>query len=324
MHYGRILLLVLLSPALLTACDQKKEGGETQVAAKVNGSEISVHQINYAMARLGAVPKGKEDEAGNQILKDLVDQQILVKLAIDKKLDRNPNVLQAIEASKRQILVQAALEQLAQQLAKPTDSEIRDYYAKSPELFAKRRIYRFAEVAMAGTVEIEKIKQLLSSTKSLEGFAGKLQNENIAFKTTATVKAAEELPTVLLPRFSGMTKGEVAIIPTGDNLSVLQLQDFREQPLTEEQARPIIGNFLLEQKRQALLETEMKRLRDAAKIEYLGAYTDAGKARKDSAALQPVPPQPAPSANTASPLAEPGKADARKDSYMEKGLSGLK
>lgn len=324
MSIGRVLLLVLCFSVFLTACEQKKEGGETQVAAKVNGSEISVHQLNYAMARLGAVPKGKEEEAGKQILKDLVDQQILVKLAIDKKLDRNPNVLQAIEASKRQILVQAALEQLAQQLAKPTDSEIRDYYAKSPELFAKRRIYRFAEVAMAGTVEIEKVKQLLSSTKSLEGFAGKLQNENIAFKTTAAVKAAEELPTVLLPRFSGMAKGEVAIIPTGDNLSVLQLQDFKEQPLTEEQARPIIGNFLLEQKRQALLETEMKRLRDAAKIEYLGAYADAGKAGKDSAASQPVPPQPAPAANTASPLAEPGKADARKNSHVEKGLSGLK
>lgn len=324
MSFGRVLLLVLFSPVFLTACEQKKEGGETQVAAKVDGSEISVHQINYAMARLGAVPKGKEEEAGKQVLKDLIDQQILVKLAIDKKLDRNPNVLQAIEASKRQILVQAALEQLVQQLAKPTDSEIRDYYAKSPELFAKRRVYRFAEVAMAGTVEIEKVKQLLSSTKSLESFAGKLQSENIAFKTTSAVKAAEELPTVLLPKFSGMSKGEVAIIPTGDNLSVLQLQDFKEQPLTEEQAKPIIGNFLLEQKRQALLEAEMKRLRDAARIEYLGAYADAGKARKDSAASPPALPQPASATAAASPLAEPGKADARKDSHVEKGLSGLK
>lgn len=315
MHYNRILLLVLLPSIFLTACGDKKEGGATQVAAKVNGDEISVHQINYAMARLGNIPKGKEDEASKQVLKGLVDQQILVKQAIDTKLDRNPNVLQAIEASKRQILAQASLEQLVQQLTKPTDSEIHDYYVKSPELFSNRRIYKFAEISMAGTAKVDKVKQLLTGTKSLDEFAKKLNNENIAFKGASAVKAAEELPIVLLPKFSKMAKGEVAIIPTGDNLSVLQLQDFKEQPLTEEQAKPVIGKFLLEQKRKTLVDAEMKKLRDAAKIEYLGAYADAGKAQQDSAATQP-----APTANTA----EPGKTDAAKDSHVEKGLSGLK
>jgi len=309
MNYGRILLLVLLFPAFLSACSHKDKKGETQVVAKVNGDEISVHQVNYAMARLNNIPKGKEEEAGKQILKSLVDQQILVKLAEDKKLDRNPNVLQAVEASKRQILAQAALEQLVAQLSKPTDSEVHEYYFKSPELFSNRRIYKFVEVSMANTVPVEKVKQLLTGTKSLEEFADKLHKENIVFKSATAVKGAEELPTVLLPKFSKMAKGEVAIIPTGESLSVLQLQDFKEQPLTEEQAKPVIANFLLEQKRKALLEAEMKKMRDAAKIEYFGAYADAGK--------------PAASAVSAAPQAEPNKADAVKDNHVENGLSGL-
>lgn len=325
MNFGRMLLLVMLSPVFLTACgDSKKAGGNTQIAAKVNGEEISVHQINYAVARLGNVPKGKEEEAGKQVLNGLVDQQILVRTAIDKKLDRNPDVLQALETSRRQILAQAFLEQLVAQLTRPADSEIHDYYVKSPELFAGRRIYRFAEIAMAGTVDVEKVKQMLSGTKSLEEFAGKLQKENIPFKTVTAVKGAEELPTALLPRFSRMAKGEVAIIPVGGNITVLQLQDFREQPLTEEQAKPVIANFLLEQKRKALLEAEMKKLRDAAKIEYLGAYADAGKIRPDPATAQPALAQPASAENTVPLAAESGKADAAKDSHVEKGLSGLK
>jgi EpsD family peptidyl-prolyl cis-trans isomerase len=319
MHYGRTLLLVLLFPAFLTACDHKKEGGETPVVAKVNGDEITILQLNDAMSRIGNIPKGKETEAGKQVLKSLVDQQILVKLAVDKKLDRNPNVLQAIEASKRQILMQASLEQMVQQLTKPTDAEIHDYYVKSPELFSNRRLYKFAEISMAGAVQVEKVKHLLSGTKSLEELAGKLRKENIEFKTAATVKAAEELPTVLLPKFSKMAKGEVAIIPAAETLSVLQLQDFKEQPLTEEQAKAVIGKFLFEQKRKALIETEMKRLRDTAKIEYLGAYADAGKAPQDIAAKQP-----ASAVNASEPQVQSGKADATKDSHVEKGLSGLK
>jgi EpsD family peptidyl-prolyl cis-trans isomerase len=319
LHFGRVLFLVLFSTAFLSACGHKKEGGETQVVAKINGDEITVHQLNYAMARIGEIPKGQEDETGNQVLKNLVDQQMLVKLAVDKKLNRNPNVLQAIEASKSQILAQAALEQLVQPLlTKPTDTEIHDYYVKSPELFTDRRIYKFAEISIAGTDQIDKIKHLLSGTKSLEEFAGKLRKENIEFKTAPVVKAAEELPTALLPKFSRMAKGEVAIIPIGDSLTVLQLQDFKEQPVAEEQAKPLIGKFLFEQKRKALLEAEMQKLRDAAKIEYLGAYADAGKARQSPAATQP-----ASAVNAASPQAEPGKVDATKDSNMKKGLSGL-
>lgn len=315
-YHGRALVLVLLSSVLLAACGNKKEEGGTQVAAKVNGEEISVHQINFAMARIGNIPAGKEDEARKQVLKSLVDQQILVKQALDKKLDRNPNVLQAIEASKRQILAQASLEQLVPQSANPTDSAIHDYYVKSPELFSKRRVYKFAEVSIAGTTEMEKVKQLLSATRSLDEFAGKLRNENIPFKTAAAVKGAEELPSVLLPKFAKMTKGEVAIIPTGDTLAVLQLQDFREQPLTEEQAKPLIGKFLMEQQRKTLLEAEMKKLRDAAKVEYVGVFANAGMNQQATEAAQ--------AASTAPPVAEPGKVEAAKDSHMEKGLSGLK
>lgn len=313
MNFGRIILLVLLTSVFMTGCGEKKEAGGTQVAAKVNGDEISVHQINYAMTRIGNIQKGKEDEAAKQILKGLVDQQLLVKLAVDKKLDRNPNVLQAIEASKRQILAQSSIEQLVAQLPNPTDGEIHDYYVKSPELFANRRIYRFAEISMAGAVQVEKVKELMSGTKNLEEFAGKLNDEKIVFKTASAIKGAEELPTILLPKFFKMAKGEVAIIPAGDSLSVLQLQDFREQPLTEEQAKPAIGRFLSEQKRKALLEAEMKKLQDAAKIEYIGVYADAGKTTKQD--IQPA---------QAATAAEPGKADAKTDTHVEKGLSDLK
>jgi len=321
-HRGRVVLFALLPFVFLTACGDKKENhAETQVAAKVNGDEISVHQINFALARLGAIQKGKEAEAGRQVLKGLVDQQILVQQALDKRLDRNPNVLQAIEAAKHQILAQAFLEQMLQKLVKPTDAEIHDYYAKFPDLFANRRIYKFGEVSMAGgATQMDKVKQLLTGTKSLEEFAGKLRAENIAFKTVSYIKAAEELPMTMLPKFSKMANGEVAIIPSGDSLNVLQLQDSKNQPLTEEQAKPIIENFLTGQKRKALLEAEMKKLRDTAKIEYLGAYTDLGKAgQKVPVATQST----AVSENTESSEIEPGKRAPIKDSHVEKGLSGL-
>lgn len=312
-YYGRVAFLVLFS-ALLSACGHKSEGN-TQVVAKVNGDEITVYQLNYAMSRVGNIPKGGENEAEKQVLKSLVDQQLLVKLATDKKLDRNPNVLQAIEASKSQILAQAALEQLVQPLlTKPTDTEIHDYFVKTPELFANRRIYKFIEVSIASKTPLEKIKSMLSGAKSLDEFFGKLRKEDIEFKTATVVKPAEELPTVLLPKFFKMAKGEVAIVPAGDSVSVLQLQDFQEQPVTEEQAKPLIGKYLLEQNRKTLLEAELKKLRDSAKIEYLGAFAGTAKSLLT----------PASAVSAAATTTDTGKADSAKDNDLKKGLSGLK
>jgi len=135
---------------------------------------------------------------------------------------------------------------------------------------------------------------MLSEAKNLEEFAGKLHNEGIQYKTASAVKAAEEIPLALLTKLAKMAKGEVAVLPSGDSLSLLQLQDFRDQPMAEEQAKAVITNLLLDAKRKALFEAEMKKLRDVAKIEYLGAYTELGKEPESSAAapsasMQAVP-----------------------------------
>ncbi|MES1982995.1 MAG: EpsD family peptidyl-prolyl cis-trans isomerase [Pseudomonadota bacterium] len=295
MVYRRVLVLGLLFA--LAACEHKKEvaaapqlpekaGAETQVAAKVNGDEVSVQQVNYAMSRLGNIAQGREDEASRQLLRGLVDQQILVKQAVDQKLDQNPAVHQALEAARRQILVQASLEKMTPQLSQPTDAEIHEYYVKSPELFSNRRIYKFAQILITGTPDADKIKGLLKGTKNLDEFSVKLNKENIPFKAAAAVKPAEELPIALLPKFAKMEKGEVGLIPSADGLTILQLQDFKEQPLTESQAHAVIGNFLMEQKRKALLEAEVKKLHDAAKIEYFGPYADLNKAAVTSSSDQ--------------------------------------
>ena len=313
MRNVRLGFLVLCSAAFLSACGHKN--GETQVVAKVNGDEITIHQLNFALARVGDIPKEKQNEAANQVLRNLVDQQMLVKLALDKKLDRNPNVLQAIEASRSQILAQAVLEQLVQPLvSKPTDSEIHDYFVKTPELFSDRRIYKFAEISIPGAGQADKIKKMLGEAKNLDEFVATLRKQNIPFKTQSVVKPAEELPTIFLPKFAKMAKGEVAFIPIADGISVLQMQDYKEQPVTEEQAKPLIAKYLLEQQRKTVLEAELKKLRNAAKIEYLGAYADAGKVPQNAAAS---------SADAASSMAKPNQAETAKDSTMKKGLSGL-
>ena len=139
-------MLALSFLVLLSGCGGGG-GGEkkaaTQVAAKVNKSEITVTQINSALSRAGSLPPEQAKLAGREVLEKLVDQELLIEKAMDKKLDRDPRVMQALESSRRQILAQAYMDQLVSSVSKPTSDEVNAYFSKHPELFSERRIYRF-------------------------------------------------------------------------------------------------------------------------------------------------------------------------------------
>lgn len=301
----------------LSGCGDKEGGddkkAETQVAAKVNDTEITVHQINHAVTRLGNVPADRAQEVSNQVLRSLVDQELLVQAATGDKLDRDPNVVQTIEATRKQILAQAYVERKAGSY-KPSDSEIQDYYAKHPETFAERRIYQLQEVVIQAKPEnADKIRAKLGESKSLQDFAVWLKAENIPFRGSAGVKPAEQINAEILPRLHQLKDGQALTVNAPGGMAVMLVTASRSQPLSLEQAKPAIEQFLTRKQREETAKAEIKRLKEAAKVEYVGAFADAGKEAPAPAAA----PAAAPAGGAAAP------AEGAPDTAMEKGLSGL-
>jgi len=140
---NRSMLALALSLTLLGGCADKaaEKPAPSQVLARVNDTEITVHQLNY-LAR--SQPGGKVDEATRQkLLEQLVDQEVLVQQAVSQKLDREPNVLQALEAARRQILAQAAAEKVLAVNTTPSSAAMDQFYREHPALFAERKIFGF-------------------------------------------------------------------------------------------------------------------------------------------------------------------------------------
>ena len=57
---------------------EDRQAGRDEVAAKVNGAEISVHQINSVLAKATGVTNENAQRARKEVLDRLVDQQIAV------------------------------------------------------------------------------------------------------------------------------------------------------------------------------------------------------------------------------------------------------
>ncbi len=303
----RHVALAVLAAAVVAGCGSKsKEPGASQVAAKVNDEEVTVHQLNGLLGKANIPPGTDVNAARKQALDRLVEESLLVQAAKEKKLDRDPRVVQAIEAARREVIARAYLEQVASAQAKPTEQAVSAYYTEHPELFAERRIYNFRELAVADGSKQEMIKSHFDAGKSMDDLINVLRAQNIRFAANAFVKPAEQLPLDAARRLHGLKDGEVSIIPRGQGLIVLQIAASRTEPVEQAKAKQAIEQFLSNKAKSEAVGAEVKRLRDSGKVSYVGEFA------KDA---------------PAAPIAE---ADAPKADQsagvdgLEQGIKGLK
>jgi EpsD family peptidyl-prolyl cis-trans isomerase len=281
MHRIGLSALVMALALTLPGCNEKKEGKDkavVEVAAKVNSDQITVNQLDHELSKLGNLSPEQAKLATNRVLTSMVDQQLLVQKAVADKIDSDPQVVQTLEAARRQILAQALIQKMTANQAKPSDAELADYYAKNPALFAERRVYRLQEINVQVTpANVETVKAQLQQTKNLGDFVNWLKAQNIPARAGQSTKTAEQLPLELLPRLSQLKDGQAMTFTVPGALNILVVAGSQSQPLTQEQAKPMIERYLGNAKKRELAEAELKKLKEKAKIEYLGKYVDAGK-----------------------------------------------
>jgi EpsD family peptidyl-prolyl cis-trans isomerase len=280
---------------LLAGCgDKKKDEKASQTAAKVNKEEITVHQINFVMQQQRGLKPEQAEAASKQILERLIDQELALQKAEELKLDRDPRVVQQLEAAKREIVARAYIEKTGETAAKPTPEAIKAYYDEKPALFKERRIYSIQEVSIEATPEqVPALREHLQAAKSIGDFVEYLKANNFKFSGNQAVRAAEQLPLNMLDAFAKMKDGQAILAPTPTGAQVIMLAGSRTEPVDEVRARPAIEQFLWNDAKRKLLESDLKAMRAAAKIEYVGKFAESAASAPGGAASAAAPAKPA-------------------------------
>lgn len=299
------LLAAVAVTVMLAACGGGDKGDKaSQTAAKVNKEEITVHQINFVLQRQPNIKPEQAEAAGRQVLERLIDQELAVQKAQEQKLDRDPRVVQQIEAAKREIIARAYVERVGEQVTKPSNDEIAKYYVEKPALFKDRRIYSLQEMQIEAKPEqFEALRTKLAAAKSLNEFAEFLKANDFRFAGNQAVRAAEQLPLASLESISRMKDGDSMVSPAANGLTVLFLVGSRSQPVDEARARPAIEAFLLNQRKAEAVQKDIKALREGSKIEYVGKFAQpaASAPAQQAAPTASEAPAPAPAASGLDP-----------------------
>ena len=301
-------LAAVAAAAMLVGCGDKKGAVASQTAAKVNKDEVTVHQINFVLQQQRNLRPEQADAASKQILERLIDQQLALQKADDLKVDRDPRVVQQVEAAKREIVARAYLEKVGEAAAKPTPDEIKKYYDDKPALFRDRRVYSIQEIAIEAKPEqVAGLRDKLSASKGVAEFVEYLKANDFKFAGNQAVRAAEQLPLNSLEAFSKMKDGQAMVVPAANGVQVVVLAGSRSQPVTEEQSKPAIEQFILNERKRKLVEDDLKAMRTAAKIQYVGKFAESAASAPAGAAATAAPSAAAtPAATTPAPAASGG------------------
>lgn len=265
--------------ATLAGCGERKPEA-SQVAARVNGSDITVHQINFLLQRDRTLAPEQAEAAGRRVLELLIDQELAVQRAIELKLDRDPQTVQALEAARREVLARAYRDRVMQGGARPTPDEVRRYYDATPALFGQRRVYSLQELLVEAPPPRQAwVKEQLARSRSADEFAQALRQAGLRFSGSQSVKPAERLPLGLVERFAAMKDGDAAVLSEGQDLRVVFIAASRLEPVTLERAGPAIEQYLANQTARRAIDDDLKALRTAASISYQGKFAAAAPAR---------------------------------------------
>ena len=294
-------IALVAAVVVLAGCGDKKDKSASQTAAKVNKAEVTVHQINFVLQQQRGLKPEQTDAASRQVLERLIDQELALQRADDLKLDREPRVVQQMEAAKREIIARAYLEKVGEAAPKPTPEEIKKYFDEKPALFKERRIYSIQELAVEAKPEqVTLLREKLAAAKTVNDFVEYLKANDFKFTGNQAVRAAEQLPMQGLEAFSKMKDGQAVLNQSPTGVQVVVLAGSRSQPVSEEQVRPAIEGYLLNERKRKLIEDDVKGLRTAAKIEYVGKFAEGkpGGAVAAPATAAPASAAPAAAAST--------------------------
>jgi EpsD family peptidyl-prolyl cis-trans isomerase len=273
------ILPATLCIVVVAGCGDGNVPKESQVAVKVNDGEISAHQVRTALRLHARPPFAANEEAAASALEVLIDQELAAQAATAAGLHKDPDIIQALELQRREILARTYHDRVADKVAVPSSDEIDRYYDANPALFAQRRLYIVSETAVeAGADDIASIKAAMPKVRGPVELHLALEQLRLDFTARQYAQSAEDVPLSLLPAFALSKPGDSIVVEQAGGARIFTILYLQPAPVDRRRAAPAISRFLLTERQKRLIGEAMAELRKGAKLQYSTAFTPSAVA----------------------------------------------
>ena len=300
MNMARVSALCGLSMlALVAACDKKTAKAPTgQVVASVNGTDITVHELNSELAQTQAPPEVPRKQIETAVLQRVVERRMLADAARERGLDKNPAFLLTQRRVEDNLLVQALQASVAQKVALPTREAAQKYMDGHPSQFAGRKVYTIDQIQFLRPKNIADLN--LGPAKTMGEVESVLSAAHIEYRRQpTTIDSLGVNPQLVgaIEKITARDPNEVFMFadqPQGAPAPVMlvnKVTEAKPMPFSGEKAISFAQQLLQRETIQAKLVDEFKSIQAAAKpkITYAEGYAPpAAPPAKPAAAPAPA------------------------------------
>ena len=262
-----VLVLVVLS-LLAAGCGKEATG---QVAAVVNGEEITLQEIN---AELGssAVPDDANREAIQRAaLERIIDRKLMAGQAIEDGLDKTPDYLLRQRQLTDALLVQLMRQASERSLSVPDQREIDKFITDNPTLFSNRKIFNMDRIRFPAPADVTRLTPL-EDDQSMAEVAATLDSLGIDYERDETTLDSALMGVERLNRIQALPAGEPFLLTENGVVVVGVLTGSSDAPMSTEQARPFAVQAMRNQQLMTSFTERLQRARSAAEIEYQESF----------------------------------------------------
>lgn len=259
-----ILVSCLAMSLALSGCSKKATG---QVAAVVNGDEITLQEVN---AELGGakIPDGaQKDKARSLITQQLIDKRLLEQQAKAAGMDRDPDFLLRQRQLNQALLLEFYAKRAQDTLRVPDQAAIAKFIADHPTNFAQRTIYTLDQIRFPPTADATVLGEL-KNLHSLDAVAKYLDGKGVKYARGTSKADSAQIPAPMMQQVLALPPGEPFVVPTPQGVLASVIVNRETAPLSPEQAQPLAVQMMRAQALEGVVKQRLQEARAKAKIDY--------------------------------------------------------
>lgn len=278
----------------LAGCGKKAPEG--QVVATVDGTEVTMQEINAELAGANVPENADKKLAQRQILQQVIDRKLIANEASKRDLDKTADYLGQKMRADETLLAQQYVKQQVGTLPQPTAADLSKFMAENPYAFAQRAQLVVDQIRFQTPANPTVLKGL-ETVHTQDGVAAALTKLGIKFERGRSAIDTAALPTEVVQKINQLPAGEPFVLPAQGIVTINVVVGRQAAAIPDAQARQIAANGFRQRQFQTLVADKVKQLRGAAKITYQAGFEPpaAGTAGAATPAPGAAPAAPAPS-----------------------------
>ncbi|NTU53696.1 MAG: peptidyl-prolyl cis-trans isomerase, EpsD family, partial [Chlorobiaceae bacterium] len=152
----------ILFAVILVGCSKNTgKDKKSQVAATVNGVEITESQIDYLFKRSSQSRMSSSEilNLRRSILADIVRTELLAQKATKMNLDKSSDYKNGMFNASKEVLADLAIQKTINKIPNFNNEQLNSIVLNNPMVFEKRKLYVYEEIIIP-TIDIKTIESI--------------------------------------------------------------------------------------------------------------------------------------------------------------------